>query len=126
MKKVLIVDDEPSIIMSLDFLMRKAGYSVMVARDGNEAIRHVDQDEPDVVVLDIMMPLVDGYEVCEYIKKKKKLDSKVIFLTAKSREEDIEKGFAAGADDYMTKPFSTKKLVEKVKQLIDKNPHSNE
>ncbi len=118
MKKVLIVDDEPNIIMSLEFLIKKSGYQTFIARDGSEALAIVDKEIPDVVILDIMMPKVDGYEVCEYIKKHKKLTSKVVFLSAKGKESDIEKGYAAGADFYMTKPFSTKKLVSKVNELM--------
>ncbi|MBL6446631.1 response regulator [Fulvivirga sp. 29W222] len=117
MKKVLIVDDEPNIIMSLEFLMKKNGYEVFIARDGAEALVTVDNEEPDIVVLDIMMPQVDGYEVCSYIKKNKQLEAKVIFLSAKGKEKDILKGYEAGADFYMTKPFSTKKLVDKVNEL---------
>jgi len=119
MNKILIVDDEPNIIMSLEFLMKKNGYEVFIARDGAEAINIVDKEIPKGVVLDIMMPKVDGYEVCEYIKKEKQLDTRVIFLSAKGKENDIEKGYAAGADFYMTKPFSTKALVQKVKELTN-------
>lgn len=118
MKKVLIVDDVPNIIMSLEFLIKKSGYSVFIARDGSEALLAVDNELPDVVILDIMMPKVDGYEVCDYIKNHRKMDTKVIFLSAKGKESDIEKGYAAGADFYMTKPFSTKKLVSKVNELM--------
>lgn len=117
LKKVLIVDDEPNIIMSLEFLMKKAGYEVFIARDGEEAMHIYDKERPGVVILDIMMPKVDGYEVCEYIKKKTSLPAKVVFLSAKGKESDIEKGYEAGANFYMTKPFSTKKLVDKVKEL---------
>lgn len=119
MKKILIVDDEPNIIMSLEFLMKKNGYQVFIARDGSEAITIVDQEVPQVVVLDIMMPKVDGYEVCEYIKKQKRLTTKVIFLSAKGKESDIRKGYDSGADFYMTKPFSTKVLVQKVNELTN-------
>lgn len=119
MRKVLIVDDEPNILMSLEFLMKKSGYKVFVARDGAEAMVIVNEEIPDVVILDIMMPQVDGYEVCEYIKKEKKMNAKVIFLTAKGKESDFEKGYQAGADFYMTKPFSTKKLVDKVNELAN-------
>lgn len=118
MKKVLLVDDEPNIIMSLEFLMKKNGYKVFIARNGAEALEILKKELPDVVILDIMMPQVDGYEVCEYIKKKKKMEARVIFLSAKGKEADIAKGYAVGADFYMTKPFSTKKLVEKVNQLV--------
>ena len=117
MKKVLIVDDEPNIIMSLEFLMKKSGFEVFIARDGVEAISIVDSEAPHVVVLDVMMPNVDGYEVCEYIKKQKALSIKVIFLSAKGKDADIQKGYDSGADYYMTKPFSTKNLVQKVEEL---------
>lgn len=119
MKKVLIVDDEPNIIMSLEFLMKKSGFEVFIARDGSEAISIVDNETPHVVVLDIMMPKVDGYKVCEYIKKQKGLSTKVIFLSAKGKESDIQKGYDSGADFYMTKPFSTKNLMQKVDELTN-------
>lgn len=119
MKKVLIVDDEPNIIMSLEFLMKKNGFEVFIARDGPEAISIVDNEAPHVVVLDIMMPKVDGYEVCEYIKKQKGLDTKVIFLSAKGKESDIQKGYDSGADFYMTKPFATRNLMQKVDELTN-------
>ena len=117
MKKVLIVDDEPNIIMSLEFLMKKSGYEVFIARNGAEAIKATDQHRPDIVILDIMMPHVDGYEVCQYIKQQTASATKVIFLTAKGKESDIAKGYEVGADFYMTKPFSTKRLVNKVNEL---------
>jgi len=121
MKKILLVDDEPNILMSLDFLMRKEGYEVFVARDGAEAIKIIDVDLPDLIVLDIMMPNVDGYEVCQYIKNAEdKKHIKVIFLSAKSKKEDIEKGYEMGADFYMTKPFSTRELVKEVKRINEK------
>ena len=117
-KNVLIVDDEPNILMSLDFLMKKNGYQVFVARNGREAIDMIDSEAINLVVLDIMMPEVDGYEVCQYIKhKSNSADTKVIFLSAKVKEEEIQKGYEMGADFYMTKPFSTRDLVKKVKEL---------
>lgn len=119
MEKILIVDDEPNILLSLEFLMKKKGYQVFIARDGKEAIEIIDKTVPNLVVLDIMMPEVDGYEVCKYIKTKPKFaDSKVIFLSAKIKEEEIQKGLALGADDYMTKPFSTRKLMQKISALL--------
>lgn len=117
MKKVLIVDDEPNIIMSLEFLMKKSGYEIFIARDGEEALQILNKQTPDIVILDIMMPKVDGYEVCQYIKKERQMETKVIFLSAKSKESDIEKGFEVGADLYMTKPFSTRDLMQKVREL---------
>ncbi len=119
MSKVLIVDDEPNILLSLEFLMKKEGYTVYIARDGKEAIDIVKKENPKVVILDIMMPEVDGYEVCSYIKSNPQLeDIRVVFLSAKSKDADIEKGYQSGADLYLTKPFSTRALVKEVKNLF--------
>ena len=118
MSKVLIVDDEPNILMSLEFLMRKENYEVFIARDGAEAIKIIDREVPAIIVLDIMMPNVDGYEVCQYIKNSDELKQiKVVFLTAKSKEEDIKKGYEMGADLYLTKPFSTRHLMKEIKSI---------
>jgi DNA-binding response OmpR family regulator len=117
--KILIVDDEPNILLSLDFLMKKNGFQVFVARDGDEALNILKAETPDLIILDIMMPKVDGYEVCTFIRSEPSFaDSKVIFLSAKSTEADIQKGYEVGADLYLTKPFSTKELLAKVKELI--------
>ncbi len=117
--KVLIVDDEPSILMSLEFLMKKEGYEVFIARDGSEALEIIDKEVPAVVLLDIMMPRVDGYEVCSLVKKSAHLQHiKVVFLSAKNKEADIEKGYQLGADLYVAKPFSTRTLVAKINSLI--------
>jgi DNA-binding response OmpR family regulator len=118
MNKILIVDDEPNILLSLEFLFKKEGYKVFIARDGEEAMDIIEESDPELVILDIMMPKVDGYEVCRYLKKNHK-DVKVIFLTAKSKHQDIQKGMDLGADLYLTKPFSTKDLVNKVKTLMN-------
>lgn len=116
--KILIVDDEPNILLSLDFLMKKNGYNVFIARDGEEALNIIIQEKPEIIILDIMMPKVDGYEVCQYVRQHDEFASaKVVFLSAKSKESDIQKGYEMGADLYMTKPFSTRALVEKVKEL---------
>ncbi len=99
--------------------MKKQGYKVFIARDGEEAIDLIKEEVPEIVVLDIMMPHVDGYEVCSFIKNNDGLKHiKVIFLTAKTKPEDIEKGEAIGADAYMTKPFSTRNLMKKVKEIL--------
>lgn len=120
MKKILIVDDEPAILMSLDFLMKKEGFNVFIARDGEEALTIVKAEIPDLIVLDIMMPNVDGYEVCRFVKNTEAFKSiKVIFLSAKTSNSDIEKGYALGTDGYVVKPFSTKDLVKQVKQMIN-------
>lgn len=119
MKKILIVDDEPNILMSLEFLMKKENYEVFIARDGSEALAIIASEVPDVIILDIMMPEVDGYEVCEQVKANEKTaHAKVVFLSAKSKEADIQKGYDLGADLYLTKPFSTRKLVKEVQQLV--------
>jgi len=118
MEKILIVDDEPNILLSLEFLMTKQGFKVFVARDGKEALKTIDEELPNIIILDIMMPEVDGYEVCQYIKSKEALaNSKIVFLSAKSKDSDIKKGYDLGADLYITKPFSTRSLVREVKQL---------
>ncbi|MBG8553562.1 response regulator transcription factor [Hymenobacter guriensis] len=116
---ILIVDDEPNIVMSLEFLMRKAGYSVSIARNGTEALEAIDRTPFDVVLLDIMMPDVDGYQVCRHLRlRPDRAAARVIFLSAKSKEADIQKGYEAGADLYLPKPFSTRQLMDKVKELL--------
>jgi DNA-binding response OmpR family regulator len=119
-KKILVVDDDPYILMSLEFLMKKNGYDVMVARNGTEALDIVGKQMPDIVLLDIMMPDVDGYEICRHIKKTAKLKhTKVVFMSAKSKEADIQKGYDLGAALYITKPFSTRELVKHIQELLN-------
>ena len=118
-KKILVVDDDPYILMSLEFLMKKNGFDVIVARNGTEALELAGKQVPDLVLLDIMMPDVDGYAICKHIKSSKKLkDAKVVFMSAKSREADINKGYELGASLYITKPFSTRQLLKQVQELI--------
>lgn len=117
-KKILVVDDDPYILMSLEFL-KKNGFEVMVARNGTEALDIVEKQVPDIVLLDIMMPDVDGYAICKHIKSSKKLkEAKVVFMSAKSKETDIRKGYDLGASLYVTKPFSTRQLLKQVQELI--------
>ena len=119
MKKILIVDDEPNIVMTLEYTFKKSNYEVFIARDGQEALDILKSNFPDVIILDIMMPMVDGFATLEQIRKDDNLQhTKVMFLSAKNKESDIEKGLALGADAYMTKPFSIKKVVEKVEELL--------
>jgi two-component system alkaline phosphatase synthesis response regulator PhoP len=119
MKKILIVDDEPNIVMSLEYTFKKNNFEVFIARDGQEALEILKNQLPDVIILDVMMPMVDGYATLEQIKKDDRLKHcKVIFLTAKNKEKDIEKGLSLGANLYVLKPFSVKKLVEQVQGLI--------
>lgn len=118
-KKILVVDDDPYILMSLEFLMKKNGFDVMVARNGTEALEIVEKQVPDIVLLDIMMPDVDGYAICKHIKGSKKLkEAKVVFMSAKSKESDIQKGYDLGASLYVTKPFSTRQLLKQVQELM--------
>lgn len=118
-KKILIVDDEPNIVMTLEYTFKKKDFEVFIARDGSEAMTILENHIPDVILLDIMMPQVDGYQTLKFIKKQERLkNTKVVFLTAKNKESDIEKGFKLGVDKYLTKPFSTKKIVTEIEQLI--------
>jgi CheY-like chemotaxis protein len=118
-KKILVVDDDPYILMSLEFLMQKNGYTVVVARNGTEALQLIQQEIPDLVVLDIMMPDIDGYAICEFIKKQPALRHIiVIFLSAKTRESDQRKGLELGAAAYVYKPFSTRSLIKEINQLL--------
>lgn len=119
-KKVLIVDDEPNIVLSLEFLMNKAGFDVAVARDGEEALAQVAAFGPDLVLLDIMMPKKSGYEVCEILRSDPaRAGMKIVMLSAKGRDTEVAKGMALGADAYVTKPFSTKNLVAQVAGLLN-------
>ncbi len=118
MPKVLIVDDEPNIVVSLQFLMKKSGFETSVARDGDEALLEVERFRPDLLLLDVMMPKRDGYEVCRHLRAAGWTELKIVMLTAKGRETEVTKGLALGADAYVTKPFSTAELVEKVTALL--------
>lgn len=120
MKKILIVDDEPNIVMSLEYTFKKNNFKVFIARDGQEALDILKAEIPDVIILDVMMPMVDGFATLDQIKKDDRLKQcKVIFLSAKNKESDIEKGLSLGADLYMTKPFSVKKLTDQVNSLLE-------
>jgi len=120
MKKILIADDEHKIVMTLEYAFRKANYQVFIARDGAEVMEILKQETPDIILLDIMMPNVDGYTTLSEIKKNENYnDIKVIFLSAKTGESDIQKGLGLGADAYVTKPYSIKKLLEKVEELLN-------
>jgi DNA-binding response OmpR family regulator len=116
--KVLIVDDEPNIVTSLQFLMRKAGFETAVAVDGDAALAEVERFRPDLVLLDANLPGRDGFEVCQALRASGWTDLKIVMLTAKGREAEVAKGLSVGADAYVTKPFSTRELVEQVTQLV--------
>jgi len=122
-KRILIVDDEPNIVLSLEFLMRKSGYEVSTASDGDQALTAVDTAAPDLMLLDVMMPKKDGYQVCQTLRERPELQNmRIIMLTARGRDVEREKGLSLGADDYITKPFSTQEVVDKVRQLLDDSP----
>jgi two-component system, OmpR family, alkaline phosphatase synthesis response regulator PhoP len=119
MKKILIVDDEPNIVMALEYTFKKQNFEVFIARDGQEALDILKNQLPDIIILDVMMPNVDGYATIEQIKADEKLNHcKIIFLSAKNKEKDIEKGLMLGANAYVTKPFSLKKLTEQINELL--------
>ncbi len=118
-KKILIADDEPNIVTSLEFLFERAGYQLRVARDGDEALKQIAEFAPDLVLLDVMLPLRNGFEVCQRIRDNPAWNAiKIVMLTAKGRDLEISKGLALGADLYITKPFSTKDLVARVTELL--------
>jgi DNA-binding response OmpR family regulator len=118
-KRILIADDEPNIVMSLEFLMEASGFEVRTAGDGEQAIEAIAAFRPDLVLLDVMMPKRNGYEVCQWIRADPALAGvKVVMLTAKGRDADVEKGLGVGADAYVTKPFATRELVARVNALL--------
>ena len=117
--KILIVDDEPNIVISLEFLMKKEGFEVAVANDGEEALAKVASFNPDLMLLDVMMPKKSGFEVCEALRADPGRGGlQIVMLTAKGRDTEVAKGLALGAAAYVTKPFSTKDLVAKVKEML--------
>ncbi len=118
-KRVLVVDDEPNIRLSLEFLMRKAGYEVTGVEDGEAALAAFKASAPDLVLLDVTLPKLNGYEVCEAVRANPEWKGvRILMLTARGREIEREKGLALGADDYVTKPFATKDVVERVQALL--------
>jgi DNA-binding response OmpR family regulator len=119
-RKVLIVDDEPNIVTALEFLLRRSGYDVRLAANGAEALEQVDAYKPDVVLLDVMMPLKSGYEVCQRMRERPDLAHiRIVMLSAKGSEAEINKGLSLGADLYITKPFSTQELVATIDRLFE-------
>ena len=118
-KKILIADDEPNIVTSLEYLMQKSGYEVKIARNGDEALALVASFQPDVVLLDVMMPRKSGYEVCQQIREHPDWQRiKIVMLSAKGREAEVNKGLSLGADTYVTKPFSNQELIDKIDALL--------
>ena len=120
-KKILIADDEPSIVVSLEFLMRQAGYDVRAVADGEEALREVADFRPDLILLDVMLPRRDGFDVCRTIRGDADLTRlRIVMLTAKGRQAEVARGLSLGADLYITKPFATQELVANVRRLLEK------
>jgi DNA-binding response OmpR family regulator len=118
-KKILIADDEPNIVAALEFLLERSGYDVHVARNGDEALATVESFVPDLVLLDIMMPVRSGYEVCKRIRERADWRHiKIIMLSAKGRDAEVSKGLATGADLYVIKPFSPADLLARIKDLL--------
>lgn len=118
-KRILIADDEPSIVAALEYLLQQGGYEVLIARNGDEALGLLEQRVPDLVLLDVMMPRKSGYEICSRIRHQAEWRHiKVIMLSAKGRDAEVNKGLAVGADLYVTKPFSTRELMAKINGLL--------
>lgn len=119
-KTVYVVDDEPSIALSLEFLMKQQGHAVRVIRDGAVALDAIAEAPPDLVLLDLMLPSVDGFDVCRRLRAKGSA-TKVVIITARGRDADVAKGLALGADDYITKPFAIEDVVRTVQQLLEQD-----
>ena len=118
-KHVLIADDEPNIVVSLEFLLQREGWRVSVARDGDTALAMIREQRPDLVLLDVMMPGKSGFDICQAVRADETLAAvKILMLSAKGRDTDLAKGSALGADAYMTKPFSTRELAARIRELL--------
>lgn len=122
-KSILIADDEPNIVLSLEFLLQEAGYQVRVARDGHEALQALEQQVPELILLDVMLPRVSGFDVCQRIRGNPAWSGmRVVMLSAKGREAEVSKGLALGADAYVTKPFAIKDLMAEVARQLGQPP----
>ena len=125
MKRILIAEDEPSIVLSLEFLLAEAGYEVLTARNGMDALALAERCRPDLLVLDIMLPVVNGFEVCRTLRADvNHRDMRILMLTARGREHEVARGIALGANAYVTKPFGTRELMKTVTELLGYNPSS--
>ena len=117
--RILIAEDDPNILISIEFLLRNAGYEVTVACDGGQALASVRERPPDLVVLDIMLPVINGFEVCRQLRASDAFkDIKILILTARGRESEVDKGLALGANAYLTKPFATRELIDITRRLL--------
>jgi DNA-binding response OmpR family regulator len=120
--RILIVDDEPNIVVPLEFLMKREGYEVAIAADGQAALDALEEKAPDLVILDVMLPQMSGFDVCRHIRGDARWRGlKILMLTAKGRDSEMQKGLDLGADAYVTKPFSTRDLVVSVRTLLGAN-----
>jgi len=118
-QRILIADDEANIVVSLEYMMKRAGYEVLIARDGREALGMIERERPDLVLLDAMMPGMSGFDVCQAVRASEALrDTRILMITAKGRETDLARGMGVGVDAYLTKPFSTRLLLGKVQELL--------
>jgi DNA-binding response OmpR family regulator len=125
-KSVLIAEDDPSIVLSLEFLLSQAGYAVETATNGADALARVQTQRPDLLVLDIMLPGVDGFEVCRTVRSNAGSGApRILMLTARGREHEVARGLALGADAYLTKPFATRELIRIVRQLLGDEPRAD-
>ena len=120
-RRVLIVDDEPNIVLSLEFLLQQQGYEVSIARDGEAALAAAEERQPDLVVLDVMLPGLDGFEVCRRLRERS-ATLRILLLTARGRDVERVRGLEEGADAYVTKPFSTRDLMKTVAELLGESP----
>ncbi|HEY6009458.1 MAG TPA: response regulator [Geobacteraceae bacterium] len=119
-KRILAVDDEPNILMSIEFILEMEGYEVHIARDGDEALEVAERVRPDLILLDVSMPRKDGYEVCRILREREDMaGTKVIMLTAKGQTLEKKKGIEVGADNYVTKPFGAEDLLEKIRAILE-------
>ena len=119
-QRIVIADDEPNLVIPLEYMLRREGYEVTVARDGQEALDAIARVRPQLVLLDVMMPRKSGFDVCQVLRADEvNRELKILLLTAKGRDDDVAKGLALGADAYMIKPFSPKELVQKVRELLE-------
>ena len=122
-RKILVAEDDPNIVLSLEFLLTRAGHEVAIAADGAAALALAESLRPDLLLLDVMLPAVDGFEVCRRIRQNQSTrDTKILMLTARGRESEMSKGLASGADAYMTKPFGTRELMDAVAALLGPIP----
>ena len=120
-RRVVIADDEPNLVLPLEYMLKREGYEVTVARDGQEALEAIARVDPHLVLLDVMMPRKSGFDVCQMLRADEAhRDLRILLLTAKGRDDDVAKGLALGADAYVVKPFSPRELLQKVRELMER------